>query len=175
MHARPYLVQLGRAFHHRGRHHVGNDGIERLVHGHAPGLPLRQLLLAIAGLGHGQVQRGDVARMLGIDQLLAVGDGVHLRHVRRLVDQGFHDEGRVRRADGAPPQHGHVRLGRVHGQLHRQGVRLAHAFDHGTVDAIFHHEGFERRASHDGLAHDGVVPGEDLALGVEADLRAVYM
>ncbi len=145
------------------------------MHGHAPGLALGQRLLAIAGLGHGQLQRGQVPFVLLAQQLLAVGHRIHIGGMGRLVDQRLHHEGGMGGTDGAPPQHGYVGLDVMYRQVERHVVRLAHALDHGGVDPVLDHHRLERRAADDGLAHDGMVPGHDVALCVQPQLGAVHM
>ena len=116
-----------------------------------------------------------MARVLVAEHLHAVGHGVLAAAARDLVDQRFHDEGRVGRSHAAPPQHGHVDLGVVHGQAHGQRIGLAHALHGRGVDAVLDHAALEHGARRDGLAHDGVVPGQHLAAFVEADPGAVQV
>ena len=147
VHAGGHLVQLrARRLVDRGLDHVGDHRVEGLVHRHAPGTAFRQRLLAVAGLGHRQVQRRLVARVLVADQLLAVGDRV-LPVARAISSISVS----ITKAVWVEPTERHhstgtLALGVMHGQVHRHVVRLAHAFDHGGVDAVLDHEGLERRA-----------------------------
>ncbi len=93
------VMQHRLALLHRSFDHVSHHGIERFVHRHAESMALGQFLLAVARLFHRQIEYRQMARMLLADQALAVGNRILARHVGRLVDQRFHHEGGVGRAD----------------------------------------------------------------------------
>ncbi len=63
----------------------------------------------------------------------------------------------------------------MHREAERHVVRFAEAFDHGRIDAVLDHHRLERRARQNRLSDHSVVPGHDLALGIEPDLGAVYV
>ena len=167
-------VQPGRFTVHRCFHHIGHHRAERRVHRHAPGAASRQRLRAITRLGHRQLQRRQVSRVLALPQRLAQRHRVLLGFFRHLVDHRFHHEGSVRVAHRAPPQHRHVLLGVVglHGHGQRIG-RVGHAFHGGAVHAFFDHEGLERRAGDDALADDAVLPRLHRATGRQRHFHAV--
>ena len=44
-----------------------------------------------------------------------------------------------------------------------------------AIDAVFHHEGFERRANRNRLPDNHVIPGQHFALAVESDFGAMHV
>ncbi len=170
MHARPPLVD-------RHHHDVGHHRLERLVHRHAPRLPLRQLALAVAGLVDGELQRLAMAGVLLAGEAReAIGHRILPGGMRDFIHQRFHHEGGMGVAHRAPPQHRHVHIRVVHRQLHRETVVVPdHALGHGGIHAILDHVGLEQRALRDRLPDDHVIPAQHLAAAVQADIDAVQV
>ena len=175
MHGSRHRMQLGHPLGDRCLGHIGYYRIKRLMHGHTPGLALGQLAFAVTRLLHRQHQRGLVAGVLVTHQFHAVGHRVLVGSPGDFIDQGFHDIRCVCGAHAAPPQHRHVDLGVVHRQAHGHFIRLAHAFHNGGVYTVLDHHGCKGRAFHNRLAHDDMVPGQHLALGVKTDLGTVHV
>ena len=92
-----------------------------------------------------------------------------------FIEECFDGKTGVRMADGAPPLNGHADLRRVQVDLEiGKAVKdIGSAFNGSAVNAVLDSEGGERRAVSDGLADDGVRPGDRVAVGVEARDKAI--
>ena len=96
---------------------------------------------------------------------------------REFVDERLGGERRVRRADGAPPQHRHAELRRMQVDAEVGDVvgQRRRAFDAGQVDAVLHHHRLERGAGEDRLADDPVLPAGDVAVRIESGAQRVQV
>ena len=83
----------------------------------------------------------------------------------------------MRRADRAPPQHGHTGFRRMQIDVHVGNVvrQRARAFDRSHIDAVFHHRALERRAGENRLADDAMLPAGDVACAVEACTQRMHV
>ena len=84
--------------------------------------------------------------------------------VRHFVEKAFDGEAGVRMAYGTPPLDRHADFWRMQVNLQiRDAVKnVSGTFDGGRVDTVLNPEGFEQGSIQDGLANDGVGPGNGI-------------
>ena len=143
---------------------------------HAWSVLARLEWLAPAGLVGGELKHATVARVTG-EECHPECDRIFACCNRKFVDECLGRERGVRRADRAPPQHGHAELGRM--QVDRQvrdriGQRRR-TFHRRSIDAVLDHERFERCPGQDRLSDDAMLPADDIAAGIESRFERVIV
>ena len=163
---------------HRDLGHLGHDGAKALVQRHAA-----RGLGAVGGGLHGRAPARQLGRALEHPQVARVllqergakGHGVLRRSMCGLVDKALFEKGLVRVPHGTPKAHRH---GLIHDDMANARMRpfiglVKRAFAGGLVGAASGQA--KQTVQHlrgDGRARRHVVPGGELALGVEAGLEA---
>jgi len=122
-----------------------------------------------AGFFRGQVEDSQHAGLF-CEQLAAQFVGIFFPCVSDFIEKGFHGKTGVRMAYRAPPLHRYADFWCVEIDLKigNSVENIGGAFDGSAVHAILDGHGFESGSGHDGLADDGVRPGDGIAFSIEA-------